>query len=105
MKIIFMGTPDFAVAALRKLITSDAYQIVSVYSQPPRPANRGQKICASPVQTLAEKHSIPIYTPLNFHSETDCNSFITQNADIAVVAAYGLLLPKKILTAPTFGCN
>lgn len=102
MRIIFMGTPDFAVPALEALI--GAHQVVAVYSQPPRPAGRGLKDTPSPVQLLAEKHRIPVHTPISLKSAEEQQKFRDLNADIAVVVAYGLLLPQAILSGTKHGC-
>lgn len=98
-----MGTPQFAVPALAALIASD-HEVVAVYSQPPRPAGRGMKLTPSPIQQLAESHGIPVFTPVNLKSPDDQKPFADHHADIAVVAAYGLLLPQAILDAPRLGC-
>lgn len=103
LKIIFMGTPDFAVPALNTLLES-GHQVVAVYTQPPRPAGRGMALKKSPVQLLAEKNDLPVFTPANFKDPEDIAEFQTLNADIAVVTAYGLLLPEAILNAPKHGC-
>ena len=103
MRIIFMGTPEFSVPILEKLLNSE-HEIVAVYSQPPRPAGRGQKVRLSPVHSLAEKHNLTVFTPENFKSEKDIDNFKNLNADIAVVVAYGLILPEEILNAPKYGC-
>lgn len=103
MRVIFMGTPDFAVPALRALIDS-AHEVVAVYSQPPRPAGRGMKLTASPVHQLAEAHGIPVYTPEHLKSADAQEQMRAHGADIAVVAAYGLLLPQAVLDAPRLGC-
>lgn len=103
MKVVFMGTPEFAVPTLRALIDSD-HEVIAVYSQPPRPAGRGMKLTASPVQQLAEQHGIPVHTPTSLKTAEAQKQFRDLQADIAVVAAYGLLLPKAILDAPKNGC-
>lgn len=103
LSIIFMGTPDFAVPALRGLIES-GHRVVAAYSQPPRPAGRGQQLRPSPVQQLAEQCGVPVYTPLNFKSSEAVEYLRALGADIAVVAAYGLLLPKTVLEAFPKGC-
>lgn len=103
MRLVFMGTPDFAVATLQALLKSD-HQIVAVYSQPPRPSGRGKKNLPSPVQKLAEKSGIPVFTPLNFKAREDRDRFFQHQADAAIVAAYGLILPGTILAAPRLGC-
>ena len=98
-----MGTPDFAATALRSLLESD-HRVIAVYSQPPRPKGRGQQVQKSPVHELADRNNIPVYTPQNFKSDEAIKEFQALNADIAVVAAYGLILPKIILDSPTHGC-
>nr|HRJ13238.1 methionyl-tRNA formyltransferase [Alphaproteobacteria bacterium] len=103
MKIIFMGTPKFAEWALGALIDGP-HQVIAAYSQPPRPAGRGHKITPSPVQQLAEKFDIPVFTPTSLKKPEAQEEFKNLNADIAVVAAYGLILPKAILDAPRLGC-
>ncbi|MDX2094610.1 MAG: methionyl-tRNA formyltransferase [Alphaproteobacteria bacterium] len=103
MRVIFMGTPAFAVPALAALLAS-AHAVVAVYSQPPRPAGRGLKLTPSPVQQLAEKHGIPVYTPASLKPADIQAAFAAHRADIAVVAAYGLLLPQAVLDAPRLGC-
>lgn len=96
MRIIFMGTPAFALPALEAVHAR--HEIIAVYTQPPRPAGRGQKERPSPVQLYAEAHGLPVFTPLSLKNET------LPLADVAVVAAYGLLLPEHILNAPRLGC-
>ena len=103
MRIIFMGTPEFALPALEALIGS-AHEVIAVYSQPPRPKNRGHKMTPSPTHQLAEKHGIPVFTPTSLKSEEAQAEFAALKADIAVVAAYGLILPQAILDAPTHSC-
>ncbi|MCH2547027.1 MAG: methionyl-tRNA formyltransferase [Alphaproteobacteria bacterium] len=103
LKIVFMGTPDFAVPALQGLIDS-AHKVVAVYTQPPRPAGRGQKLRPSPIHKLAESHNIPVQTPVNFKQITEVCALQDYVADIAVVAAYGLLLPKNVLKSFPYGC-
>lgn len=103
-KIIFMGTPDFAVRPLQALIDAGATP-VAVYTQPPRPAGRGKKLRPSPVHKLAQEHGIPVFTPHRFKKDPDAvTTFKAHQADIAVVAAYGLILPQEILDAPRLGC-
>ena len=104
MRIIFMGTPDFATPALQKLIESE-HEVIAVYSQPPRPKGRGMVLTKSPVHELAESHNIPVFTPKSLKkSIEEQNSIQKLNADVAIVAAYGLLLPKAVLDAPKYGC-
>lgn len=103
LRIIYMGTPDFAVLPLQTLVDV-GHTICAVYSQPPRPAGRGQKIQQSAVHTFAENHKLPVLTPLNFKSAVDQDIFREHQADIAVVAAYGLILNQTILGIPRLGC-
>ncbi|MDY0872465.1 methionyl-tRNA formyltransferase [Dongia rigui] len=103
MRVVFMGTPDFAAAALAALIAA-GHEIAAVYSQPPRPAGRGQDLRKSPVQQLAERHGLPVRHPVSLKSPDAQAEFAALNADIAVVAAYGLILPKAVLAAPRLGC-
>ena len=103
LRIAFMGTPDFAVTALQALIASE-HEVACVYSQPPRPKGRGKKVQSSPVHQLAEQHNIEVRTPLNFKNQNDIDAFQALNLDVAIVAAYGLILPKDILGAPQYGC-
>ncbi|MGB3147555.1 MAG: methionyl-tRNA formyltransferase [Paracoccaceae bacterium] len=102
MKVIFMGTPDFAVPALRAL--AEAHEIVAVYSQPPRPAGRGKKDRPSAVHLAAEALGLPVRHPVNFRDPADLAAFATLGADVAVVVAYGLILPVPLLAAPRWGC-
>lgn len=103
LNIIFMGTPEFAVPTLKALLSSK-HRVVAVYSQPPRPAGRGQKEKPSPVHALAEAHHIPVFTPTSLKGEEEQALFKRHHADVAVVAAYGLLLPKAILEGCRLGC-
>ena len=103
LTIIFMGTPDFAVPALIALYEA-GHDIACVYTQPPRPAGRGKKLRPSPVQAKAEELGIPVRSPRSLKSEEAQTEFAALNADVAVVAAYGLILPQAILDAPTHGC-
>jgi methionyl-tRNA formyltransferase len=103
MRVVFMGTPDFAAAALAALIDA-GHEIVAVYAQPPRPAGRGQDLRKSPVQQLAEQHSLAVHTPVSLKEAAAQAAFVAHRADVAVVAAYGLLLPRVLLAAPKFGC-
>ncbi|TRD10660.1 methionyl-tRNA formyltransferase [Erythrobacter insulae] len=103
MKIAFMGTPDFAVPALVALHEA-GHEIVCVYTQPPRPAGRGKKLRPSPVQAKAEALGIPVRSPKSLRDEAAQAEFAALNADVAVVAAYGLILPQAVLDAPTHGC-
>ncbi|GMN13220.1 methionyl-tRNA formyltransferase [Altererythrobacter sp. MTPC7] len=103
MKIVFMGTPDFAVPTLRALHHA-AHEIVCVYTQPPRPAGRGKKLQPSPVQKEAEVLGIEVRSPTSLKLAEEQERFAALEADVAVVAAYGLILPRAILDAPAHGC-
>ncbi len=103
MRIAFMGTPPFAVPTLAALHTA-GHEIVAVYSQPPRPAQRGKKLQKSPVQVWAEEHGLPVRTPKSLRNEEAQAEFAALDLDVAVVAAYGLILPQAILDAPREGC-
>lgn len=103
LKIIYAGTPDFSVAALQALINSE-HEVVAVYTQPDRPAGRGRKLTPSPVKKLALEYDIPVYQPLNFKADEDKQALIDLDADLMVVAAYGLILPPAVLDAPRLGC-
>jgi methionyl-tRNA formyltransferase len=103
LKVIFMGTPDFAAVALEALINV-GHEIVAVYSQPPRPAGRGNALRKSRVQTVAEEEGLQVRTPVTLKSAEAQAEFSGFHADIAVVAAYGLILPQAILVAPNRGC-
>jgi methionyl-tRNA formyltransferase len=103
LRIAFMGTPDFAASALQALLDC-AHEVVCVYSQPPRPKGRGHKVQPSPVHMLAKAHNIPVFTPKSLKNEAAQAEFAAHNVDVAVVAAYGLILPKAILDAPKYGC-
>ena len=103
MRIIFMGTPDFAVPALQALHDA-AHQIVCVYTQPPRPAGRGKKLQPSPVEKRAEQLGIAVRSPKSLKGEEAQAEFAALEADVAVVAAYGLILPQAVLDAPKHGC-
>ncbi|MFU9047269.1 methionyl-tRNA formyltransferase [Acinetobacter tibetensis] len=108
MKIIFAGTPEFAACALAALLKTE-HEIVAVYTQPDRKAGRGQKLTASAVKQLALEHDLPVYQPLHFKSSTEEGLAAQQqlkdlNADVMVVAAYGLILPQVVLDTPKYGC-
>jgi methionyl-tRNA formyltransferase len=104
LKIIFMGTPDFSVPALEALI-AEGHHILAVYSQPPRPKGRGQQVQMSPVHQMAAYHDIPVFTPRSLKRDEQARKeFLMLNADVAVVAAYGLILPKDVLEWPRYGC-
>lgn len=97
MKIVFMGTPDFAAVILQRLIAFDDCQIVGVYTQPDRPAGRGMKIEPSAVKKLALEHALPVFQPLNFKEAAALDELRALQPDLLVVAAYGLILPQAVL--------
>ncbi len=103
MRIAYMGTPDFALPALEALVDA-GHDIVCVYAQPPRPAGRGHKERLGPVHAFAASKSLPVRTPTNLKDPAEQQAFAALRLDAAVVAAYGLLLPKPILDAPRLGC-
>ena len=103
MRIIFMGTPDFAVPALVRLHAA-GHEIACVYTQPPRPAGRGKKLRPSPVQSKAEELGLEVRYPKSLRNDEAQADFAAIGADVAVVAAYGLILPQAILDAPVHGC-
>jgi len=103
LRLAFMGTPLFAVPTLNALIEA-GHEIAAVYSQPPRPAGRGQRLQPSPVQIDAEAHAIPVRTPASLKGADEQAAFRALKLDAAVVVAYGLLLPKAVLGAPRLGC-
>ncbi|MEQ5794582.1 methionyl-tRNA formyltransferase [Paracoccus sp. NFXS7] len=102
MRVIFMGTPDFSVPALRAIAAR--HDVVAVYSQPPRAAGRGQKPRPSPVALAAQDLGIPVRTPARLRDPQDQADFAALDADVAVVVAYGLILPQPVLDAPRLGC-
>ena len=103
MRIAFMGTPPFAVPTLAALHAA-GHEVVAVYTQPPRPAQRGKKVQQSAVHVWAEEHGLPVRTPKSLKSEEAQAEFAALDLDVAVVAAYGLILPQAILDAPREGC-
>lgn len=103
MRIAFMGTPLFAVPTLAALHAA-GYQIVAVYTQPPRPAQRGKKLQKSAVHLWAEEHGLPVRTPKSLKGADEQAAFAALDLDVAVVAAYGLILPQAVLDAPREGC-
>lgn len=103
MKVVFMGTPDFSVPVLDALVTA-GHEIVAVYSQPPRPAGRGKKLRPTPVQARAEELGLLVRHPVSLKGADAQQEFADLGADVAVVVAYGLLLPQVVLDAPKHGC-
>jgi methionyl-tRNA formyltransferase len=103
LKIIFAGTPEFAVPALAALIAA-GHQIVMVLTQPDRPAGRGMKLKASPVKVLAEQHGLHVFQPETLKDAAVQAQIEAVNADVMIVAAYGLIIPTVVLNMPKFGC-
>lgn len=103
MRIIFAGTPQFAVPSLQRLIDLN-HDVCAVYTQPDRPAGRGQQLQFSPVKTLALAHNIPVFQPLSLKNEEDLHVLQAFNADLMIVVAYGMILPQSVLDAPRLGC-
>lgn len=104
MRIVFMGTPDFSVPVLEALI-GQGHEIAAVYTRAPKPAGRrGLELTPSPVQAVAERHHLQVLTPKSLKNETEAELFASFQADVAVVVAYGLILPQPILAAPRLGC-
>ncbi|CAH5737188.1 Methionyl-tRNA formyltransferase, partial [Enterobacter cloacae] len=103
LRIIFAGTPDFAARHLDALLTS-GHQIVGVFTQPDRPAGRGKKLMPGPVKVLAETHGLPVFQPASLRPEENQKLVADLNADVMVVVAYGLILPKAVLDMPRLGC-
>ena len=103
LKVIFAGTPDFAARHLQALLDSQ-HDVVAVYSQPDRPAGRGKKLQASAVKQLALEYELPIYQPLSLRNEEAQQELAGLDADVMIVVAYGLILPKAVLDTPKLGC-
>ncbi len=103
LKIIFAGTPAFAVTALQALLESP-HQVIAVYTQPDRPAGRGRRLTASPVKAFALQHHLPIHQPVSLRDANEQAVIQQMQSDVMIVAAYGLILPSAILQAPRLGC-
>ena len=103
LRIIFAGTPDFAARHLDALLSS-GHQVVGVFTQPDRPAGRGKKLMPGPVKALAEEHNLPVFQPVSLRPQENQQLVSELNADVMVVVAYGLILPKAVLDMPRLGC-
>jgi methionyl-tRNA formyltransferase len=103
LRIVFMGTPEFSVPTLAEILGA-GHEVVAVYAQPARPAGRGQQETKSPVQQFAEAAGLSVLTPKSLRTPEAQAVFATHQADVAVVIAYGLILPKSVLEAPRYGC-
>ncbi len=103
LRVVFMGTPDFSVPTLSEIVGA-GYDVAGVYTQPPRPAGRGMEAKKSPVHRFAEEAELPVFTPKSLRRAEVQREFAKLGADVAVVVAYGLILPKAVLNAPPLGC-
>ena len=103
MRVVFMGTPEFSVPTLTEIVSS-GHEVVAIYTRAPKPAGRGQAERKSPVHEAAEGFGIPVFTPKSLKGLDEQGVFALHDADVAIVVAYGLLLPKAILEAPRMGC-
>ncbi|PLS16631.1 methionyl-tRNA formyltransferase [Bacillus sp. M6-12] len=102
-KIVFMGTPDFSVPVLQRII-AEGYEVVGVVTQPDRPVGRKRVLTPPPVKVEAEKHSIPVFQPEKIRNQQELASILDLNPDLVVTAAFGQILPNQLLEAPKFGC-
>ena len=103
LRVVFMGTPDFAVPTLSEIV-GQGHEVVAVYTRPPAMAGRGMELKPSPVHGMADRFGLPVLTPKTLRTEEAAETFRGHAADVAVVVAYGMLLPKAILDAPELGC-
>src|SRR5262245_22604343 len=103
LKVVFMGTPDFAVPSLSEIVGA-GHDVAGVYTQPPRPAGRRMAERKTPVHVVAEEAGIPVFTPKSLKNAETQEEFLALEPDAAVVVAYGQILPKRILDAPPLGC-
>ncbi|MBO0741927.1 MAG: methionyl-tRNA formyltransferase, partial [Hyphomicrobiaceae bacterium] len=103
MRVVFMGTPAFALPTLASILAA-GHEVAAVYTQPPRPAGRGMAVSKSPVHRHAERHGLPVFTPATLRSDAEARTFGDHRAEVAVVVAYGLILPLQVLEAPRAGC-
>lgn len=103
LRVVFMGTPDFACPVLAEII-GQGHEVAAVYTREPAPAGRGMALTPSPVQRIAERFGLPVFTPRTFRDETVIEAFAAHDADVAVVVAYGLILPPAALEGPREGC-
>ena len=103
MRVVFMGTPDFAAASLKKLI-DEKYEVVGVLTQPDKPRGRGMSLQSPPVKLLAQEHGIPVYQPEKLRDGTALEILKKLSPDVIVVVAYGRILPDDVLAVPRLGC-
>ena len=104
MKIVYMGTPDFAVPALEKLAACEKHEVAAVYTQPDKPQGRKMILTPPDVKVCAERLGIPVLQPASMKSDEAYDSLKELNPDVVVVAAYGQILPKRVLDIPRLGC-
>ena len=103
MRLAFMGTPEFSAPVLAELVAA-GHEVAAVYTRAPQPSGRGHRLTPSPVHRLAESFGIEVRTPKNFKAEEDRAAFAALDLDVAIVVAYGLILPQAVLDAPRHGC-
>ena len=103
MRVVFMGTPQFALPTLAGILRA-GHEVAAVYTQPPRPAGRGMAVSKSPVHRCAECHGLPVFTPATLRTDAQTRAFAGHHPEVAVVVAYGLILPPRVLEAPRAGC-
>ena len=103
LRVVFMGTPDFAVPTLAEIV-GQGHDVVAVYTRPPAAAGRGMELKPTPVQRMADQFGLPVFNPSTLRTEEASAIFRDHEADVAVVVAYGMLLPRSILEAPQLGC-
>ena len=104
LRVVFMGTPDFAVPTLAAICAAPGIEVIAVYTQPPRQAGRGKRTRTTPVHHAAQERDIPLFTPATLKTAAAGQEFTSLGADAAVVVAYGLILPSAVLEAPRLGC-
>lgn len=104
LRVVFMGTPDFAVPTLAAICAAPGIEVIAVYTQPPRQAGRGKRTRPTPVHHAAQERDIPLFTPATLKTAAAGQEFASLGADAAVVVAYGLILPSAVLEAPRLGC-
>ncbi|WP_379967152.1 methionyl-tRNA formyltransferase [Ectobacillus sp. sgz5001026] len=103
VKVVFMGTPDFSVGVLRRIL-ADGYEVIGVVTQPDRPVGRKRVLTPPPVKVEAEKHNIPVLQPLKIREKSEYEHVLALQPDLIVTAAFGQILPKELLDAPKYGC-
>lgn len=104
LRVVFMGTPDFATPTLSEIV-GQGHEVVAVYTRAPARAGRGMEPRPSPVHAMAERFGLPVLTPLGLRTDEAAETFRAHAADVAVVVAYGMILPRAVLEAPELGCQ